>query len=158
MNQTLLMFLFYKSQTWITPLSLWEVVLYVWFCSYVKKGLPFSQDLPLEYSGILWILFLSIGFTSFVVLLFFLYQHHLLFLHVFWCYFIYRRWDSLNQLKLMSIRRNWPILVELIDLVNFVTIFLITNNRTQVVNWPAVTLTVLIFWIYFFWFIYFSLQ
>ena len=107
MNQTLLMFLFYKSQTWITPLSLslWEVVLYVWFCSYVKKGLPFSQDLPSEYSGILWILFLSTDFTSFVVLLFFLYQHHLLFLHGFWCYFIYRRWDSLNQLKLMSIRR-----------------------------------------------------
>ena len=54
------------------------------------------------------------------------------------------------------IRTGLPILVELIDLVNSVKIF-ISNDLTQIVNCPTVLLgsqtmilTVLLFWISFF--------
>ena len=104
LNQTLLTFLLYVRQTWMTQLiieiSLWEVPLIrknlplIWkdFSAhmhglrvYMKEGLPFAWDLSLENSAgfylRFWLALLFQCLTSFSS------NDHLL-LHSFWFYFI----------------------------------------------------------------------
>ena len=129
---------------------------------YVKKGLPFAQDLSLENSTDSYVfdwLYFTQCLTSFssinhllclcaqILILFHLTQmrfpqstHLLMFL-------------SLENLTSI-IRTGYSILVELIDLVNSVIIFL---SQMTLLRWltslfgpQTVILIVLLFWIYFF--------
>ena len=107
---------------------------------YVKEGLPFARDLLISKKHCK-----LTGFISPNVLLSFpLSVTFFLFMHM-----------CLSLETLMSIiRTGLPILVKLIDLVNSVIIFLsqITLLRwlTFLLGSQTVILTVLLFWIYFF--------
>ena len=107
---------------------------------YVITGLPFARYLSQESSPASNLCFwLALSHSAF----FFLYLvTFFLFIHGFSFYFIKHRWHSLDQhlLKCLSletltsmIRTGSPILVEMVDLVNFV----ISNKRTQMVNFPT---------------------
>ena len=107
---------------------------------HVITGLPFARYLSQESSPASNLCFwLALSHSAF----FFLYLvTFFLFIHGFSFYFIKHRWHSLDQhlLKCLSletltsmIRTGSPILVEMVDLVNFV----ISNKRTQMVNFPT---------------------
>ena len=77
----------------------------------------------------------STGFTSLsVILLFPLSITFLVIMCGFWFYFIQLEMCLSLETLTSIIRTGWPILVELIDLVNFV---IILNNLTQIVNFPT---------------------
>ena len=93
LNQTLLTFLLYVRQTWMTQLilalSLWGVYLpltwkdsttHAWSCSFMKEGLPFAWDLLLENS--------ADSYSCFWVALPYSVITFFVFVHSFWFCFI----------------------------------------------------------------------
>ena len=113
---------------------------------YLKEGLPFVRDLSLQNSADSYLRF-QLALLHSVYYFFFLYRSPSLFL--------YTVFDSISsnidEVLLMNpsanvyvfgeltsiIRTGLAILVELIDLVNSVTIFFIFNDHTQMVNFPT---------------------
>ena len=101
LNQT---FLDYMKQTWMIKLIL---VIYHFFnpkgfrysfhhlAFYVKKRAFFCTGLSLENSGDSYLRFVLVLLYSVSYLFSSIY--HFIFVHSFWCYFIYHRWSSLNQ-------------------------------------------------------------
>ena len=126
---------------------------------YVKEGLPFARDLSLENSGDSYLCFrlALLHSVSYFDHLLHLSAWFLILFHITWIRFS-RSSHLLMFLSLETltsiIRTGLPILVELIDLVNSVIIFLsqITLLRwlTFLLGPKIVILTVLLFWIYFF--------
>ena len=115
---------------------------------YVKEGIPFTQDLSLENSADSYLCF-RLPLLHSVSHFFFLYQSLSLSLCTVF--------DSIssNIDEVLSINPfNSPILVELIDLVNYVITFLsqmtLLRWLTLLLGSLTVTLTVLLFWICFF--------
>ena len=129
---------------------------------YVKKGLPFAQDLSLENSTDSYVfdwLYFTQCLTSFssinhllclcaqILILFHLTQMRSLNQPI---------WKSIPSLETFTsiIRTDLPILMELIDLVNSVIIFLsqmtLLRWLTSLFGSQTVILIVLLFWIYFF--------
>ena len=129
---------------------------------YVKEGPPFAQALSLENSADSYFVFNWLYFTQ--CLTSFSFIDHLLrlcawFLLLF--HLTYRRFSrSTNLLLFLSlqtltfIRTGLPILVELINLVNSVIIFLsgmtLLRWLTFLLQSQTVILIVLLFWISFF--------
>ena len=119
---------------------------------YVKEGLPFARDLSLENSADSYLCF-WLALLHPVSYFFFLYWSPSSLCTVF---------DSIssNIDDVLSINPSanvlpgLPILVELIDLVNTVKIFIsqmaLPRWSTFLLRFQTVILTVLLFWIYFF--------
>ena len=130
---------------------------------YVKEGLPFARDLSLENSADSYLCF-RLALLHSVSYFFFLYRSPSSLLCTGFDSISSNRDDvlSINPLLMclsletlmFIIRTGSPILVELIDLVIFVIIFL---SQMTILRWLtfllgslSVTLTVLLFLIYFF--------
>ena len=137
-NQTLLTFLLYGRQTWITQLilaiSLWQIIFLqskriLWFICivHVNGGLPFAWDLCLENLQILnhvfdW-LYYTQGLTSFSSV------NHLSWLYAWFFILFHLTLMGLSQSTHLPMclvdfnvnHKDWvqPVLVELIDFYNF---------------------------------------
>ena len=116
------------------------------FAVYVKEGLPFARDLSLENSADSYLCF-RLALLHSLSYFFFLYQSP--------SSSLFMVFDSISSnIDEVLIHTDLPILVELIDLVNSVIIFL---SQMTLLKWltfllgsQTVILLVLHFWIYFF--------
>ena len=107
---------------------------------YVKEGLPFAWDLSLGKLCRFVLMFQCLTSFSSVDHLLCLCAQFLILFHLTWMRFS----QSTHLLKFLSletltsiIRTGLLILVELIDLVNSVIIFFISNDLTQMVHFPT---------------------
>ena len=127
---------------------------------YVKEGLPFAQDLSLENSSDSYLCF-RLALLNSVSYFFFLFLRlcvrFLILFHLTQMRF-HRSTHLLVFLSLETltsiIRTGLPILVELIELLNYVIIFLFQMTflrwSTFLHESQAVIVIVLLFWTYFF--------
>ena len=127
---------------------------------YVKEGLPFAQDFSLENSSDSYLCF-RLALLNSVSYFFFLFLRlcvrFLILFHLTQMRF-YRSTHLLVFLSLETlasiIRTGLPILVELIELLNYVIIFLFQMTflrwSTFLHESQAVIVIVLLFWTYFF--------
>ena len=112
----------------------------------VKEGLPFAQDLSLENSADSYLCF-RLALLHSVTYFFFLYRSPSSSLCTVFYSISFNIDDVLSNNPsanvfvfgdfMLIIWTGLPILVELINLVNSVVIFFISNNLTQMVNFPT---------------------